>query len=108
MASARPRGTTNRNARGGAPQRRARRVWLVSEAAGFGGDGEKVPCAFGCGALLTVETVTVDRHPVAGIDGGTYAKTNIRPACMRCNASHGGRMGNARKLAMVQCWVDVP
>lgn len=102
------RGTTNRNARGGAPQRRARKAWLVSEAAGFGGDGEEVPCAFGCGTPLTVETVTVDRHPIAGCDGGGYARGNIRPACMPCNASDGGRLGHVRKLALVQVWVDVP
>jgi hypothetical protein len=106
MASARPRGTTNRNARGGSPARRARRKWLCSEAAGFGGDGQKVPCSF-CGAMLTTETVTADRYPVAGCDGGTYARGNIRPACLKCNSADGGRIGNTRKLAMVQVWVDV-
>lgn len=103
----RARGTTNRNARGGSPARRARRIWLVSEKAGFGGDGEKVPCAFGCGAILTVETVTADRHPIAGIDGGTYKRSNIRPACIRCNSADGGHLAARRRLALVQVWVDV-
>jgi hypothetical protein len=101
------RGTTNRNARGGAPQRRARKLWLLSPAAGFGGDGEKVACSFDCGTMLDFETVTADRFPVAGCDGGGYARTNIRPACLRCNSSEGGKLGNRRKLAQVQCWVEV-
>ena len=103
----RARGTTNRNARGGTPERRARKLWLLSPAAGFGGDGEKVACAFGCGAMLDFDTVTVDRYPLAGCDGGTYRRSNIRPACGRCNAADGGRLGNRRKLAEVVCWVEV-
>jgi hypothetical protein len=75
------RGTTNRNARGGSDDRRVRRLWLVETF----GDGLTVACAFGCGRRLTVDTVTVDRYPVAGVDGGTYARGNIRPACAMCN-----------------------
>jgi hypothetical protein len=103
----RARGTTNRNARGGAPSRRARKLWLLSPAAGFGGDGEKVGCAFDCGTMLDFDTVTADRYPLAGCDGGTYKRGNIRPACLRCNAADGGRLGNSRKLAQVICYVDV-
>ena len=99
--------TTNRNARGGSPQRRIRKLWLLSPAAGFGGDGEKVQCAFGCGTWLSFETVTADRHPIAGIDGGTYGRDNIRPACGPCNYADGGRKGNLRKLAQVICYVEV-
>lgn len=102
------RGTTNRNARGGSPARRARRLWLCSAEAGFGGDGEKVPCAF-CGAILTTETVTADRYPIPGADGGTYRRDNIRPACLPCNMSDGGKLGARRRTEKVQfiCYVDV-
>lgn len=101
--------TTNRNARGGSPQRRARKLWLLSPAAGFGGDGEKVPCAMGCGEPLTFETLTVDRYPIPGCEGGGYSRGNIRPACARENYSQGGRLGNARKSARVEiiCYVEV-
>jgi len=85
------RGTSNGNARGGSADRRARKLWLLS-APEFGGDGEKVPCAFGCGALLTFETITVDRFPVPGCRGGTYRRGNIRPACGGCNSFHGGTL----------------
>lgn len=40
----RNRGRRNSNERGSAANRRARRQWLVSPAAGFGGDGVQVPC----------------------------------------------------------------
>lgn len=92
------RGTTNRNARGSAEARRVRRVWLVSVAAGFGGDGVKVPCVL-CEEMLTVETVTVDRHPIPGCEGGTYKRDNIRPMCGLCNSSTGGSLGARRKAA---------
>jgi hypothetical protein len=82
------RGTTNRNARGGSPARRARRQWLVDTF----GDGATVGCAFGCGAVLTVDTVTADRYPVPGCNGGTYRRGNIRPACGPCNSRHGGAL----------------
>ena len=101
------RGTTNRNARGGASARRARKLWLLSPEAGFGGDGVKVACAFECGTILDFDTVTADRHPVAGADGGTYKRSNIRTACGPCNFADGGRLGNRRKLAQVICYVDV-
>lgn len=100
--------TSNSNDRGSAESRRARKRWLLSAEAGFGGDGEKVPCAMGCGEVLTFETLTIDRHPVAGIDGGRYTRDNIRPACARENYSAGGRLGNERKrLAEVICYVEV-
>lgn len=79
------RGTTNGNARGSARQRRERKAWLL---AAFG-DGATAPCAFGCGAVLTLDTVTVDRFPVPGCQGGTYRRDNIRPACGPCNSRHG-------------------
>ncbi len=81
------RGTTNTNVRGSAEARRRRRVWLVQTY----GDGQTVECAFpGCNRLLTVETVTVDRYPIPGCQGGSYRRDNIRPACAPCNSRHGG------------------
>ena len=62
------RGTTNRNDRGSAADRRRRREWLVAEF----GDGVTVVCST-CPAVLTVETVTADRYPLAGCEGGRVA-----------------------------------
>jgi hypothetical protein len=42
-------------------------------------------------------TLTVDRHPVAGADGGTYDYDNIRPACMPCNSRAGTALREARR-----------
>jgi hypothetical protein len=80
------RGTTNRNARGGAPARRARKAWLLVQF----GDGTTAPCSFGCGTVLTFDTITVDRFPLPGCQGGTYVRGNIRPACGPCNSEYGG------------------
>jgi len=88
-----PRGTTNRNARGSSYDRRARRAWLLEQH----GDGVTCAC-YRCGATLDESTITVDRI-VPGRDGGTYRRSNIRPACGRCNSETGGalaRKGNGR------------
>lgn len=91
------RGTTNRNARGGSDARRARKRWLLSPEAGFGGDGERVRCTTpGCQELLTFETVTVDRIK-AGIEGGTYKRDNIRPKCGPHNYGEGAELGHQRR-----------
>lgn len=92
------RGTTNRNARGSALARRARREWLLSPLAPFDGDGEKVPCVL-CGTMLDALTLTVDRYPISGCDGGTYKRDNIRPMCGPCNSSTGGALGAQRRAA---------
>jgi 5-methylcytosine-specific restriction endonuclease McrA len=100
------RGTTNGNARGGSEDRRKRREWLVrtyradcdvSMIVGLvfpvplGTDGALPACrCYRCGVLLTEDTVTVDRI-VPGCRGGTYRRSNIRPACGACNSSTGGR-----------------
>jgi hypothetical protein len=80
------RGTTNRDERGSAAARRARKLWLLAEF----GDGTAAPCSFNCGAVLTFETITIDRYPVPGCRGGRYIRGNIRPACAPCNSVHGG------------------
>lgn len=82
------RGTTNSNDRGSSRNRRDRKVWLLFEF----GDGERADCAFGCGTVLTLATITVDRFPIPGCRGGRYVRGNIRPACGPCNSSHGGRL----------------
>lgn len=83
-------GRTNRNERGSSYDRRARRAWLVSAAAGFGGDGVKVPC-WECGKMLGVDEVIPDRM-VPGEHGGTYRRANIRgPHCMTCSCRQGAR-----------------
>lgn len=81
------RGTTNRNDRGSSYARRERKLWLLSAAAGFGGDGVTVRC-YRCPTMLTLAMLTVDRR-LAGILGGTYVRSNIRPCCMTCNAVTG-------------------
>lgn len=85
------RGTTNRNARGGSHARRVRRQWLVDTF----GNGETVQCST-CPAVLTVDTVTPDRWPVPGIEGGTYRRGNIRPQCFPCSCASGGYLAAER------------
>lgn len=100
------RGTTNRDNRGGTPARRARRAWLLST---YASDVPGFCRCYRCGGLLynpdtakpedadrlldlglTAEPVTVDRI-IPGCQGGTYRRTNIRPACGGCNSETGGR-----------------
>lgn len=93
------RGTTNTNARGSSSDRRARKLWLLSADAGFGGDGSTVRC-YRCPAVLTLATITVDRR-VAGVLGGTYARPNIRPACMDCNIMGGNEIRELIRRAVL-------
>lgn len=88
----RARGTSNGNQRGGSAARRARKLWLLDHF----GDGEKAECAFGCGTVVSLDTITVDRFPVPGCQGGTYARGNIRPACSACNSSRGAVLRRTR------------
>jgi 5-methylcytosine-specific restriction endonuclease McrA len=100
------RGTTNGNARGGSDTRRRRREWLVEtyradvdaiDVRYIGGDqmveDVAIPACrcYRCGILLTADTVTVDRI-VPGCKGGTYRRSNIRPACGSCNSITGGSL----------------
>lgn len=86
------RGTSNKNVTGSAEDRRRRRAWLLVTF----GDGVVAPCGFGCGTMVDMVTLTVDRHPLAGCEGGTYRRDNIRPACAPCNMSAGGKLGASR------------
>lgn len=94
-----PRGTTNRNERGNSEQRRARKAWLLATF----GDGETAPCSIRfdhhCLGTVDKDTLTVDRHPVPAMDGGTYALDNIRPGCGPCNSRSGTALREQRKAA---------
>lgn len=96
MSASSPRGTSNSNDRGSAAERRARKVWILSPEAGFGGNGETVPCARAathCNQTrLTFESMQVDRHPLPGILGGKYRRDNIRPLCVDCNRALGHKV----------------
>lgn len=102
------RGTTNRNERGSSEDRRRRREWLVntfradvdvvihglgayiiSTPVGSMVTGVVPACrCYRCGRLLTVDTVTADRI-IPGCQGGTYRRSNLRPACSTCNSVTG-------------------
>lgn len=108
------RGTSNANVRGNSKQRAARRAWLLKV---FESDqGEGTCRCYRCGKVLTeggevkvTETsgnstiiylaeyaLTVDRI-IPGAQGGTYARNNIRPACLRCNMETGGAVRRRKK-----------
>lgn len=92
------RGSSNSNNRGSAADRRARKVWLLLMFNPELGP-DKAMCAYECGTILTLETVTVDRFPLRGADGGSYRRGNIRPACGDCNNADGIHDGSARAHA---------
>jgi 5-methylcytosine-specific restriction endonuclease McrA len=101
---------TNRNERGSSEDRRRRKDHLMhvyradqdATVAGEGknavvvavpkGEGTPAVRCFRCGILLTLLTITVDRI-IPGCQGGTYRRTNIRPACSKCNNEIGGTGG---------------
>ncbi len=64
--------------RGNAAQRRARKGYLLT----LWGDGETCPCIY-CGYSLVSATLEADRI----IAGGSYARTNVIPACRSCNVA---------------------
>lgn len=102
--------STNANGdggRGNPTDRKRRKLWMLSPGAGFGGNGETVPCAASlgsrCEGVVTYETMNVDRI-VPGCLGGRYVRTNIRPTCFTCNndLSHEQKaeLKEIRQLAM--------
>jgi hypothetical protein len=99
MAAPGTRGTTNRNARGGAPERRRRKQWLLDTF----GDGATAQCAIRrrgvCVGRVDFTTLWVDRWPVAGHEGGGYTRDNIRPSCGPCNIADGGVAGQEKMRA---------
>lgn len=93
------RGTSNSDVRGNSRDRAARRAWLLATF----GDGTTCPC-YRCGCELTDSTLTVDRR-VPGVRGGTYRRSNIRPACGTCNSETGA---TTRRLVLVTLDPDDP
>jgi hypothetical protein len=83
------RGTSNTNERGSSKDRLAHKLWLLITFSPELGPDEAW-CEFNCGAIVTIDTITVDRYPIPGCQGGTYQRGNIRPACGPCNSRHGG------------------
>ncbi|AVJ49448.1 HNH endonuclease [Mycobacterium phage Chunky] len=82
-------GRCNSAERGSSYARRARKLWLISPEAGWGGDGETVPC-WDCGVLCELEDLIADRI-VPGEDGGRYTRDNIAPHCLLCSCRQGQR-----------------
>lgn len=78
------RGTTNTNTRGSSYDRRRRKQWLCDEY----GDGKGAPC-FSCGKWLSNGPLLEADRIIPGILGGTYMRSNIRPACGQCNIVWG-------------------
>lgn len=86
------RGTSNRDQRGNTRNRHRRKLWLLEAF----GDGTWAKCTF-CPVMLDIRTITVDRWPIAGVDGGRYVRGNIRPSCGACASEQGGRMATERR-----------
>jgi hypothetical protein len=91
------RSRSNRNDRGSSYSRRRRREWLVERF----GDGVHVACFLQrsphCLYVLDVDNVSADRLRL-GVDGGSYKRSNIQPACLPCQCHQGGQVGPAQKL----------
>lgn len=93
------RGSSNKNETGSAANRRARKLWLLAEF----GNGTTAPCSFTpCPEVLTFETLTVDRFPLRKIDGGSYRRGNIRPACAFHNSQDGSLEMHRRRGHVVK------
>lgn len=80
-------GRCNSAERGSAKNRRARRLWLLTPEAGWGGDGVDVPC-WTCGVLLEYVDIFVDRI-IPGEREGRYWRCNIAPHCQLCSCRQG-------------------
>lgn len=90
-------GRCNTNERGSSYARRARKLWLLSPEAGWGGDGIDVPC-HECGVLVELEDLVADRI-VGGELGGRYTRDNIAPHCLLCSCRQGQRRSIAIMIA---------
>jgi 5-methylcytosine-specific restriction endonuclease McrA len=71
-----------RNARGSAADRRARRAWILRTF----GNGIVAPCVH-CGDLVSDASLEVDRI----VPGGSYRRGNVQPACKPCNLSRSNK-----------------
>lgn len=88
--------TCTTDGRGSSRDRLARKLWLLSPDAGWGGDGTDVPC-WECGVLVELIDLVCDRI-IPGERGGRYNRGNIAPHCALC--SH--RQGQRRTAAIVR------
>lgn len=50
------------------------------------------------GTFYKVQPLTIDRI-IPGVKGGTYRRTNIRPACGLCNSETGGALASRERKA---------
>lgn len=90
---------SNSNDRGSSRDRAARKWWLLNNYTSDC-DQRRVPSCrcYRCGEVLYYETLTVDRI-VPGALGGKYVRTNIRPACSRCNSETGNALKRRLRAA---------
>jgi hypothetical protein len=86
-------GTQDKDPRGSSRDRKIRRAWLVSVAAGFGGNGVSVPCVH-----CKIEVTTADMHVDRIIPGGSYRRINIQPSCGSCNLARGNKVNWTPKV----------
>lgn len=94
----------NGNQRGSSADRRARKLWLLSPEAGWGGDGTDVPC-WECGVLCEIEDLVADRI-IPHHQGGTYRRENLRPQCTLCSHREGQRITtNKRNERRAAAWL---
>ncbi|QDK01713.1 HNH endonuclease [Mycobacterium phage Rita1961] len=81
----------NGNQRGNSVDRARRKAWLLSPEAGWGGDGETVPC-WECGVLCGPDDVDLFADRIIPCErGGTYRRENIAPHCDLCSHRQGQR-----------------
>ena len=78
--------------RGSSYARRQRKAWLL---AAFG-TGKTCPCHW-CGKRLTFNTLTQDRI-IPGEQGGRYVRSNLVPACLKCNQTRHVARPKVRRI----------
>ena len=83
---------TKDDKRGSSADRRARKTWLLNHF----GNGTTVACVH-CAQSLTRETLQADRI----VPGGSYRRTNIQPACAKCNNARSNDITWRGPLAML-------
>lgn len=90
--------------RGSSYDRKRRRTWLLSHFDVDLGDGVArchLKLSPRCHLVVDEITMTVDRI----IPGGTYARSNIRPACVPCQNAQGALITNERRREWLG-WMD--
>ena len=80
--------------RGNSYDRRRRKLWLLNAF----GTGRSCKCQW-CGKRLTFKTLTQDRL-LPGDEGGRYIKSNLVPACLKCNQQRH----NPKPRRVVRFW----